>query len=177
MTIRNYILVVVLLVLFKSANAQKLSFNDLTTTFELSGEKLDAYMKSKNYIFRSEEISGKKETTRNYWEVSPLPKRFLYFDTYTLSGRKHNYRLRYSTQEQDEFKQIEALLVSQKYKKEKIKDDHYKGGIVTYRGRDYHVELKVIRVGLFDSYMVTIFNDKLGVIMLDIIGDQLLGGL
>lgn len=177
MMIRKYLLLALLFALCRPAAAQKLSFSELTASFELSPEKLDSYMKSKNYIFLREDISKDKiETMRVYWESSPKPEKFYFSDTYLLRGKQYNYRLRYSTLDQSEFKEIEALLISKKYKKEKIKDDRYKGGIVIYSGGEYRVELKVIRVGLADSYMVSIFNDKLGMVVFNILGDQLLRG-
>ena len=171
---KKYILIILLFVNSQLILAQKLSFEDLTNTFELSYDELVINLKTKGYeLFRKDVSSNGNDTSYTFRLANRLdgaPSSLLFFDIYKYGKRGifYNYQLQYTTTSLEEFKQFKTLLINKKYKKSDDKT------YVTYSNGDYGVSFEIIKItSTLNSYKISITNYTIGTILLEILADKI----
>ncbi|MCD1118580.1 hypothetical protein [Chryseobacterium turcicum] len=170
---KKYILIVLLFVNSQLILAQKLSFEDLTNTFELSYDELVVNLKTKGYELFRKKVSSNGDgiyyTFRLTNRLNGAPSSLLFFNTYKPSKRDtfYNYQLQYTTTSLEDFKQFETFLIDKKYKKSD--DKKY----ITYSNGDYSVDFETIKItSTLNSYRISITNYTIGMVLLEILAEK-----
>ncbi len=163
---------IILLFAITSANAQKLTFAELTSTFtQPSIEKLEAFLENKGFdYFRRDVTSGGNDTSRTYRPIDRSKYAFFDFKTYKSDKTKrvYNYRVKYVVFNIDDFKSFGELLLTEKYKK-------VEGKALSFENDKYLVDLEVVKPSaLARAYAITITNKQLGAALAEIEFDKLL---
>lgn len=155
-----------------NANAQKLTFADLTSTFKQpSIKQLEVFLKEKGFDrFRRDVFLNGKDTTLTYRTIDRSKPAYFYFKTYKSNKSKsvYNYQVKYVIFDLDDFKAFGELLLYEKYKKLEDKP-------LSFENDKYLVELEVVKVtSLARAYNITITNKQLAPIIAEIEFEKLL---
>lgn len=167
--------IIVLIFLFFNltyANAQKLTFEDLTSTFKQpSIEKLEVFLQEKGFeFFRKDIFLDGKDTTRTYRPIDRSKFGIFHYRTYksSKSNKIYNYQITYVVFHLDDFKTFGELLLNEKYKK-------VEGKPLSFENDKYLVDLEVVKVtNLARAYNVIVTNKQLGPVIAEIEFDKLL---